>query len=256
MNKTNKSGFTLVELAIVMIIIGLLIGGIMKGATLIEQAKVKSIISTIKETDAGVLVYEDMFAQLPGDDLNAQNRLRGCDAAASCLNGDGNKFIASDGTDHVAWTTNFISADRSTNGEETMQFWKHLAMADLLNIVSTTANTATPAWGETHPTSPFGGGFEIMYDGWMASGSGSGVSTHIIRLSDTLTGRAQPTLTPGIAFRIDSKIDDGDANTGIVIANYGRSSDTCKRGNRQSAVYDQSVNANACILYFKVQSLR
>jgi prepilin-type N-terminal cleavage/methylation domain-containing protein len=248
----TQNGFTLVELAIVMLIIGLLIGGILKGAAIVQNARVNKVISTVKEIEAATYTFKDSYGHFPGDSRYARNRVPGCSASNYCINGDGNNFIASDGSDHVAWRSNIIAADRSTNGEENIQFWKHLALADLISIVVPSADPSKPAWGSTHPTSSFGGGFEVYYDGWMASGSGGGVSSHVMRFSYGLNTRADPVLQPSIAARIDKKMDDGDASSGDVIANYGTRDDNCKSGNRYSGVYDETDNRAACILYFKI----
>ena len=78
-----QAGFTLVELAIVMIIIGLLIAGVLKGQALIGNAKVTAQVAQIKSIDAATSTFKDMYAALPGDMLNATNRLPNC-AAAPC----------------------------------------------------------------------------------------------------------------------------------------------------------------------------
>jgi len=73
MNKIKKpfnsqSGFTLVEIAIVLIIIGLLIGGIIKGQAMIKNAKVKRLVGDVDGMRAAVLTYQDKFGMLPGDE--------------------------------------------------------------------------------------------------------------------------------------------------------------------------------------------
>ena len=64
----SRDGFTLVEIAIVMIIIGLLIGGVIKGQAMIHNAKVKRLIKDIDGMRAAVLTYQDRFGMLPGDE--------------------------------------------------------------------------------------------------------------------------------------------------------------------------------------------
>lgn len=65
---SSKAGFTLVEIAIVLIIIGLLIGGIIKGQAMIKNAKVKRLVGDIDGMRAAVLTYQDKFGMLPGDE--------------------------------------------------------------------------------------------------------------------------------------------------------------------------------------------
>lgn len=80
----NQKGFTLVEIAIVLVIIGLLIGGILRGRTFIENAKIKSVIKTAESLTASIYAYQDRYGFLPGDDNTANTRW-----GAVSGNGDG-----------------------------------------------------------------------------------------------------------------------------------------------------------------------
>src|SRR5271170_940160 len=66
--KRQQSGFTLVEIAIVLVIIGLLLGGILKGQEMITQAKIKNVVSDFNGITAAQYAYQDRYHQLPGDD--------------------------------------------------------------------------------------------------------------------------------------------------------------------------------------------
>ena len=88
--KTNQKGFTLVEIAIVLVIIGLLLGGILKGQEMITQAKIKNIISDFSGISAAFHGYQDRYRALPGDDLNAGTRWAAAPAADP---GDGNGVV-------------------------------------------------------------------------------------------------------------------------------------------------------------------
>ena len=65
--KCNQKGFTLVEIAIVLVIIGLLVGGVLKGQSMIHNAKVKRVVGTADEMRAAIYTYYDRFGHLPGD---------------------------------------------------------------------------------------------------------------------------------------------------------------------------------------------
>ena len=67
-NRKSEAGFTLVEIAIVMVIIGLLIGGVLKGQAMIENAKVKRVVKQADELRAAVMTFFDKYGVLPGDE--------------------------------------------------------------------------------------------------------------------------------------------------------------------------------------------
>src|SRR5258708_35563955 len=69
--KKQQRGFTLVEIAIVLVIIGLLIGGVLKGQELIYNQKVKSTYDAYRQYTAAMYGYQDRFKAIPGDDANA-----------------------------------------------------------------------------------------------------------------------------------------------------------------------------------------
>src|SRR5712692_6741851 len=76
--RSSQSGFTLVEIAIVLVIIGLLLGGILKGQEMITQARIKNVINDFNGVTAAVNSYNDRYKALPGDDLNTIARWRAC----------------------------------------------------------------------------------------------------------------------------------------------------------------------------------
>lgn len=93
----NEKGFTLVEIAIVLVIIGLLLGGVLKGQQLIANAKIKSLVNHANGLAAAIYAYQDRYKTLPGDDPRATTNLPGgaggC-AAADLTNGNGDGLIA------------------------------------------------------------------------------------------------------------------------------------------------------------------
>jgi prepilin-type N-terminal cleavage/methylation domain-containing protein len=87
--KTNQKGFTLVEIAIVLVIIGLLLGGILKGQEMITQAKIKNIISDFSGISAAFHGYQDRYRAIPGDDAGAAARWAGAVSLAAPAGGNG-----------------------------------------------------------------------------------------------------------------------------------------------------------------------
>lgn len=109
MNK--QTGFTLIEISIVLVIIGLLLGGVLKGQELIENAKIKRMNNDFSGIASATYSYLDRYSAIPGDDKNAATRWTG----ATSGNGNG----ALDG----AWD--------ATTGE-TAHFWDHLRRSNLI----------------------------------------------------------------------------------------------------------------------------
>src|SRR5271154_5486353 len=86
-----QTGFTLVEIAIVLVIIGLLLGGILKGQGMITQAKIKNVVSDFSGISAAYYGYQDRYRAIPGDDPNAATRWTTPTTATA---GNGNGVVA------------------------------------------------------------------------------------------------------------------------------------------------------------------
>src|SRR2546430_6628720 len=89
----RQQGFTLVEIAIVLVIIGLLLGGILKGQEMITQAKIKNVIADFSGVSAAYHGYQDRYRAIPGDDPNAATRWAAMTNPAPVA-GDGNGIVA------------------------------------------------------------------------------------------------------------------------------------------------------------------
>src|SRR5258708_34423219 len=113
--KRQQSGFTLVEIAIVLVIIGLLLGGILKGQELINSAKVKNLANDFRVIPTYIYAYQDKFKSLPGDDAQATTHIT---CVAPCANGDGNGVI------NGPWKP-------AAATDESQQFWAHVRLANL-----------------------------------------------------------------------------------------------------------------------------
>ena len=111
--KARQTGFTLVEIAIVLVIIGLLLGGILKGQEMITQAKIKNVIADFSGVSAAYHGYQDRYRALPGDDLNAGTRWAVAPAATP---GNGNGVVAG-------------AYNSATATDESRLWWDHLRRA-------------------------------------------------------------------------------------------------------------------------------
>lgn len=224
-DERSEAGFTLVELAIVLVIIGLIIGGILKGQELIESARLKSTLTDIDAIRAATATFQDKYGGLPGDYFEGQAQLGtpngitwttpACDGSNQRCDGDG--LIEGNGTNN-----------------ETLLFWQHLALGNMISGIEVGA-APDNSMGAGIPSAAIGGGLAVQYQNI------SGRTTHWMRLG---TGN---NLTTGVATglqadTIDSKIDDGRPATGSVRVTTG----ACIN----SGEYDPS--GDQCLMYYEL----
>jgi prepilin-type N-terminal cleavage/methylation domain-containing protein len=81
----RQSGFTLIEIAIVLVIIGLLLGGILKGQELITQGRIRNVGNDFQSVTAAINLYQDRYRALPGDDAGAKDRWASTDKAMAMV---------------------------------------------------------------------------------------------------------------------------------------------------------------------------
>jgi len=113
--RRHQSGFTLIEIAIVLVIIGLLLGGILKGQELINSARVKNLAADFRNIPVFIYGYQDKFKALPGDDSAAAAHVGGTPGPAGTI---GNGVIEG------AW-------DSPGPTDESYLFWQHVRLAGL-----------------------------------------------------------------------------------------------------------------------------
>ena len=272
MNNTPQSfqkAFTLVELAIVMTIIGLLIGGILKGQELLENARVTSTIAQVKSYDAAVTGFRDIYDGVPGDLLNAQNRLPGCNEYCNPPDGYGGDGKVGQIWGYETAGDGSLALPSTDPYAETNLFWIHLLKANLIAGVSDAAiQQATPwAWGVTHPAAKIGGGFSATeHNNGLGTdsllGAPAGAKLAFIGLAIVLGTAPVPAindmmtpgmnvLTPGRAAQIDRKMDDGVPDAGTVQA-WGVT-DSCFSVSGDGFAYAENLSSKDCSVSIKIQ---
>ena len=190
--KAAQGGFTLVEIAIVLVIIGLLLGGILKGQEMITQAKIKNVVNDFNGITAAINSYQDRYRSLPGDDLNAGSRWTG--AAA----GDGNgQFCTGACTLPVTRPDTYNNSVGTTaSAPEVNLFWWHLRLSGFV-AGSTAAGAGTSA---SQPNNAANGIMGVQT-------GGLGFTSNIICTSN---------LPDKIAISVDTQMDDGTPGNGQV----------------------------------------
>ena len=242
----QEQGFTLVELAIVMIIIGLLIGGVLKGQELINNAQVTSTITKMRSVDVATATFINMFSSFPGDMENPTSRLPSCSAGTPCANAP------------VASLGNGRLENEPGNGQdlgtEAMAFWGQLAAAELITGVNINPISVPVNGGDELMKADVGGVFTV---GLMEIGGNDfenivsttyqGKAGHYLVLQGPEAEMGQGTLiTASAAARIDRKLDDGQPNTGTVVV--GGATD-CVTARDNTGIYQESNNATQCGLF-------
>lgn len=170
------AGFTLVELAIVMLVIGILIAGTLQAQTMMRNSRLKATIAQVQAYDAAVKTFFNTYQFLPGDSPAATSILPNCTTANNCKNGNGDRFIGPIPSSAV----NCIGSD---GGGEPALAWNHMALADLVGGLNLSVDPSTQGTiGVTHPAAPINGGFEILRCAFM----GSTTSNHVIRIVPSL----------------------------------------------------------------------
>ena len=213
--KRNQSGFTLIEIAIVLVIIGLLLGGVLKGQELINSAKVKNLATDFKNIPVFIYGYQDKFRALPGDDRNVGDHLGGICANATAGNPSTSPCYASTGpVGNGVLNGNWNS---TTATDESFRFWQHVRMAGL--APGSTDATAT----DYLPTNATGGTIGIQ----------SGTSTPANSPLNAAAGPTNPIrgtyviCSNGILGKfvkqLDTQMDDGNTAGGSMMAALGSS---------------------------------
>lgn len=185
----KQAGFTLVEIAIVLVIIGLLLGGVLKGQELINSAKVKNLAQDFRGISAAIYAYQDRFRASPGDDPAANTHVNGGTVATTPVAAEvGNARI----------NGSFAS---TTATDETFLVWQHLRLAGLITGTPVTAS------GDFIPRNSEGGVIGVTGDPVLTAPATPYAGTFFI-CSRGIQGR--------FARQLDTTMDDGNTTTGTV----------------------------------------
>ncbi len=181
---SSQSGFTLVEIAIVLVIIGLILGGVFKGQALVDSARVRSMSTEISGIQTALLSFQERYRSIPGDFPKAALQI---DSAAA--GGDGN--------------------GRIDDSSERAGVWQQLSLAGFISgsydgsQSSVGSATDVICGPQTCPQNPFSGFYKISYSAQAADAESS--------VNEIFTGSQVPV---NILSQLDARLDDGRADKG------------------------------------------
>ncbi|MGH8618414.1 MAG: prepilin-type N-terminal cleavage/methylation domain-containing protein [Burkholderiales bacterium] len=181
----KQTGFTLIEIAIVLVIIGLLLGGVLKGQELITSARVRNLISQQEGIKAAYFGFLDRYRALPGDYDRGGINITGV-AGSVCNAGNGN----GNGRIEIA-------------GSETILAWEHLSKAGFING-SFNCNPVESA--ATTPTNPFAVRLQMVWDNVFDDTVAPVIARHNLKAGGQIPS--------DLLAEVDRKVDDGSATGG------------------------------------------
>jgi len=247
----NTRAFTLLELSIVLVIIGLLIGGIFVGQSLIHTAQLNAVISEFNRYQTAVQNFKQQYQALPGDMTNATSfwgSAGGTGADATCMSTVSTTAATCNGNGDGAISTSVNSND------EILRFWQHLSNAKMIEGFYS-GGTWAPTIGVGVPASRYGNntGWWPNLASTYAPGGANNFTTdygsgHILKLTNILS--AGPHLTPKDAWSIDKKFDDGKPALGNILVFYWAACTNAANSSDFTATYTLTVTTPSCGLVF------
>ncbi|MFZ4125815.1 MAG: type II secretion system protein [Rickettsiales bacterium] len=252
----DTRGFSLIELSIGLVIVGLLTGGILAGQSLIRAAEVRSVITDFDKYKTATLQFRQKFDALPGDFSNAVDTWGAADPTpATCATTASSGQATCDGNEDGR-----INVSAGSN--EYFRFWQHLANAGMIEGQFNGIQQGATIWGSTRANTPAGRIsntlWHIQYMGAVASGSiwfdGNYDNTFQVGIQFPDYDPANPFLKPEEAWNIDTKIDDGKPAVGKVVIRAQNGLSTCTTTSSTAIVtadYLLSNSNTACSLLFR-----
>lgn len=199
----KNNAFTLVEIALVLVIIGLIIGGILTGGTLIRIAEARKLMSDIQQYHIAINTFRSKYKAIPGDMPNAE------DIFEDTYNGNNNGRIDGSGSAYYGGITSMVF-----DAVENLTAWQQLGLADLVSRVYSIDGTSVVT-GVNIPQTGFGAGVSFMNAPWIATPYQFIVGTGTPD-NDQFAYERQNFISPAEAFSVDKKMDDGNPVTGKV----------------------------------------
>lgn len=228
-HRQTERGFTLVEVAVTVTIIGLLLAAVMKGREVYDNARGAKLIVQVKTYENAFVDFQKMYKFLPGDIPDPQARLPNCTASPCNLAGNGNGSIDG-GSSNMWFVADYI--DFGMGAGETRRTWLQMSKAGLVDGIDknypATYGSVNPVQpGVDYPAAPWPRvGYDVFFWHEGASGvpaaityeGGHYIKTKSMPAGATMGQGGLPVIPATIGRMIDVKIDDGNPSRGKVVA--------------------------------------
>jgi prepilin-type N-terminal cleavage/methylation domain-containing protein len=211
--RSAQGGFSLAELAIVLVLVGLLSGLVIMGDGILTQSRIKSLAGNFEQLRVAVLTYQDRYGAIPGDDARAAGRWVNGAGVSRAKDGSGDGRISGSYQDPPPGGDPLATLTVNAAQGETLNFWWHMRLAEL---VVAPPPVVTPV---AQPLNFYAG---VVGVEWAAFG--------FPRLSICTAN------VPGeIALGVENQLDDGQPRAGLI------------RAARQNADNEPLGSANATV---------
>ncbi len=255
--RSSRRAFSLVELSIVLVILGLLVGGVLSGQSLIRASELRAVGTEYSRYVTSVQTFRDKYFAIPGD-MNNATAFWGHAGGTDCNNRSGTA-ATTPGTCDGDGNGNLANAAAASQTGEFAQLWRHLALAGLIEgTYSGNANTggtqhcaigtdcprsklSNAGWGANYNPNFAGDTYNYAFDYGNNFRIGSALATSI-------PGGA--IFKPEEAWNIDTKLDDGRPGTGKIIPAGWDSCTTAATNADYTGTYDLANSAVVCALWF------
>lgn len=250
----RRQGFTLIEMSMVLLIIGLIIGGILGGQEMVNAARIQRTGKEAYEIRDAVSVFVDKYGALPGDMQNA-TQLWG---NSGCTNSDTMNPCDGDGDGRLRSNKSAVNLGDTRFVGEMVHFWQHLNLAQMFPG-QYSGLIGSPDFfipGSNVPAAPLDGTYFLV--GWRTQfvtqdGSGNWVRGQYSAIQNMIQLNGTSGLSSIDAKTIDTKLDDGIAYSGRIVGVAGGAGLACPSYNDLNPPdYNTSIKTKDCNVRFNV----